>query len=328
MSIETPDSPSEATAADASTEAGAALDPAERTRLENERDFLLRSLDDLERERDKGAIDDESYERLHDEYTARAAAVIRSLRDGVDERPVAAPTSTKRRVLTAVGIVAFVAVLALVLGAALTDRLPGQTSSGNTGPAASGGNNQSGNGGNGITVEQRRQRLIEAVAENPDDLASRLLLARYLEAGGDLAGALAQYDEVLARNPQSAEAEAQAGRILYLTAQAAVKSNPDAVDGLVQQALTRFDRAIEIDASYPDARYFRAIVVANEFGDFATAQGDLQRYLILAPQGQFATDARNLLAQVTSALDGTPLPTTATTVPASSGGTKNGKSGS
>ena len=45
--------------------------------LEAERDFLLRSLDDLEAERDAGNIDDDTYRTLHDDYTARAAAVIR-----------------------------------------------------------------------------------------------------------------------------------------------------------------------------------------------------------------------------------------------------------
>jgi len=285
------------------------IDGAERTRLEGERDFLLRSLDDLEREREKGAIDDESFDRLHDEYTARAAAVIRSLRDGADERPVAPPTSTRRRVLTAVGIGAFLLLVIVGITAALTSRGEGDSLTGNSGGAAG----RSGDGAGRITVEERRTRLVEAVADDPDDLASRLLLARYLEADGDLAGALQQYDEVLARNAQSAEAEAQAGRILYLTALAAVRSNPDAVDGLVQQSLARLNRAIEIDPEYPDARFFRAIVSANEFGDFARARSDLQRYLILAPQGQFAGDARSLLAQVTSAIDGTPLPTTPTT---------------
>ena len=277
------------------------IDSGERARLERERDFLLRSLEDLDREREKGAIDDESYARLHDDYTARAAAVIRMLRDGVDALPVAPPTSTRRRVLTVVGIAAFVLVVALVLGAALTDRLPGQTSSGNTGATESTGG---GENGNGITIDERRERLQARVASNPDDVASRLLLARYLEADGDLAGALVQYDEVLARAPQSAEAQAQAGRILYLTAQAAVKSDPSSVDGLVAGALARLDRAVEIDPSYPDARFFRAIVGANEYGEFAAAQNDLQRYLILAPQGQFVEQARELLAQVTSAVEG------------------------
>ena len=284
--------------------------PEERDRLERERDFLLRSLDDLETERAKGAIDDESYEALRDDYTARAAAVLRSLADdGPDasEVPVAAPVSARRRVLTGVGILGFLALVAVVLGAALTDRLPGQTASGNTEPFSGGSAAEE-----RLDPEVRRARLESAVAANPDDLASRLLLARYLEADGDLVGALRQYDEVLARNPRSAEAEAQSGRILYLTARAAVTNRPADVDGLVASAVARLDRALEIDPEYPDARYFRAIVVANEYGDFARAQGDLQRYLIFAPQGQFADSARGLLAQVTSALEGTPLPTTTT----------------
>ncbi|MFM8303002.1 MAG: tetratricopeptide repeat protein, partial [Actinomycetota bacterium] len=207
----------------------------ERERLEREREFLLHSLDDLDRERDAGAIDEESYARLRDDYTARAAVVIRALEEGVGERPVAAPVSTRRRVLTAAGIAVFVFGTAAVLALFLDDRLPGQTSSGNAAsdqPAAE-------VTGRRISVAERQRRLEQAVAENPDDLASRLLLARFLEAGGDLAGALRQYDEVLARNPQNADAQAQAGRILYLTARAAVRSNPEAVDGLVRDAMAR-----------------------------------------------------------------------------------------
>jgi cytochrome c-type biogenesis protein CcmH/NrfG len=274
-----------------------------REQLEREREFLLRSLDDLERERDKGTIDDESYERLHADYTARAAAVIRALRDGVDARPAAPPTSKRRRVLTIVGVVAFGVIAAVALAAALGARLPGETSSGNTGsdtrPTAT------------LSIEGRIERLQAAVAANPDDRASRLLLARFLEADGDLAGSLEQYDQVLARDPTNADAEAQAGRILYLTAQAAVKSAPDQVDSLVQRSRARLDHAVTIDPMYPDARFFRAIVLANEFGDFAAAQNDLQRYLVFAPNGPFANQARALLADVTNALEGTPIPTTA-----------------
>ena len=47
--------------------------------LEEDRDHLLRSLDDLEREREAGDIDDADYVTLRDDYTARAAAVLRAL---------------------------------------------------------------------------------------------------------------------------------------------------------------------------------------------------------------------------------------------------------
>ena len=57
-------------------------DPDAYAALEEQRDFLLGSLDDLEREKAAGDIDDVDYEALKDDYTARAAAVLRALDDG------------------------------------------------------------------------------------------------------------------------------------------------------------------------------------------------------------------------------------------------------
>ena len=73
------------------------LDPERRRQLEEERDFLMQSLDDLELEHESGGIDDESYAELHDDYTARAAAVIRTLRDGVDVTPPTAAAVDRQR---------------------------------------------------------------------------------------------------------------------------------------------------------------------------------------------------------------------------------------
>ena len=56
----------------------------DRGALEAERDFLLRSLDDLDAEREVGNVDDGTYQTLHDDYTARAATIIRSLDAGTD----------------------------------------------------------------------------------------------------------------------------------------------------------------------------------------------------------------------------------------------------
>jgi tetratricopeptide (TPR) repeat protein len=278
----------------AAVEAGGSSDPEARQRLEQERDFLLRSLDDLDAERAAGNVDDASYRALHDDYTSRAAAAIRSLRDDVDARPVPRPVSTRRRVLTIGGVVAFAVLSALGLAAALGARLPGETSSGNTGaprrePA--------------VTSQQRRDRLVAAVARDPNDVASRLLLARFLESDGDIAGALAQYDAVVGIDATNAEAEAQAGRLLYV---AAGRVAPDEAAPLVERSRARLDRAIDLDPRYPDARFFRAIVLANEFEDFAAAQNDLQRYLVAAPEGLFAEQARQLLADVTQALEPAP----------------------
>ena len=50
--------------------------------LEEERRYLLRSLKDLERERDAGDVDEADYLTLRDGYTVRAAAVLRQIEDG------------------------------------------------------------------------------------------------------------------------------------------------------------------------------------------------------------------------------------------------------
>lgn len=90
-------------------------DPDGLATLEEERDFLLRSLADLDREFAAGDIDEADHHALTADYTTRAAEVLRAIDDGRaaidDARP---PTSLRRR-LVAVGGVAAVAVLAGVL---------------------------------------------------------------------------------------------------------------------------------------------------------------------------------------------------------------------
>src|ERR1019366_4481811 len=182
-----------------------------------------------------GGIDDESYQRLHEDYTARAAAAIRALRDGEDAPPAPAPSSRGRRVLIVGGMVAFAALAGVALAAALGARLPGQTSSGNA-PASSPAS---------LGSTQRRQQLQAAVAKNPLDVTSRILLAQFLEADNDSAGALAQYDTVTKIQPTNVDAEAQAGRLLEVAAPAAPANDAPV---LAFNARARLDHPIELDS--------------------------------------------------------------------------------
>jgi cytochrome c-type biogenesis protein CcmH/NrfG len=208
------------------------------------------------------------------------------------------PSSAGRRALVTGGVVAFAIVSAVGLAAALGARLPGQTASGNSGTARP----------DDSTTTDRRAALEATVAKDPTDVGSRILLARLVEGDDDLAGALRLYDEVIAIDPKNAEAYAQSGRILYLTAGSA----PADAAALVDRAKARLDTAVELDPEYVDARFFRAILLANEYQDFGAAQSDLQRYLVGAPNGLFADQARQLLADVTAALEApsTTVPTT------------------
>ena len=91
------------------------LDPDALAALEEERDFLLRSLADLDRELAAGDIDETDHRTLTADYTTRTAEVLRAIEEGRaafdDAR---SPVSWRRRLL-AVGGVAVAAVLAGVL---------------------------------------------------------------------------------------------------------------------------------------------------------------------------------------------------------------------
>jgi cytochrome c-type biogenesis protein CcmH/NrfG len=257
------------------------LDPEETSELERERDFLLKSLDDLETERAAGNIDDASYSELHDDYTARAAATIRALRDGVDARPAPPAVPWRRRGLVIAGIVAFAILAAVTLAAALGARLPGQTSSGNQPTASPSGG-------------ERKARLQEAAEKNPNDPQPRLALARFLEESGDTVESLKEYDEAVEIAPDNVDALANAGRLRFIVA--GQVPSPEAQRQLVAGARSFLDRAVQADPGHADARYYRGVLLLDGFGEVDAAVGEFQRYLVLAPDGRFATQARNALA--------------------------------
>jgi tetratricopeptide (TPR) repeat protein len=269
------------------------LPDAEREQLEQERDFLLRSLDDLELEHQSGGIDDESYLELHDDYTARAAAAIRALRDGVDNRPEhAPPVPAKRRVAIIAAVVVFAIVAGVALAAALGARLPGQTSSGNS---------QATSTKNATKALKARITALEAKANaNPNDYQTRLDLARAYEQNNDPVNALKQSDAAIKIDPNRPEAHANAGRLLYLSSQSATSDSDRST--LIASAKAGFDTAIAVGPDYADTYYFRGVLYALALRDFARSQVDLQNYLVRAPNGQWSNPARTLLAQVTAQL--------------------------
>jgi cytochrome c-type biogenesis protein CcmH/NrfG len=274
----------------------------DREELEQERDFLLKSLDDLEAERATGGIDDESYQQLHDDYTARAAAAIRALRDGVDARPAPARATPARRRLVIISVVVVFALVAgVALAGALGARLPGQTASGNTNSEAQ------------TATAKRLGRAIKTleakVNASPDDYDARLQLAHAYEANGDLRNALSQSDAAITINADRPEAHANAGRLLYIASESIKDKNTQLQ--FVTEASAAFNTAIEKDPEYAEAYYFRS-VLESATGQIERAQADLQNYLVKAPNGPYAEGARDLLAKVTKALE-----TTSTTVPTS-----------
>jgi cytochrome c-type biogenesis protein CcmH/NrfG len=260
------------------------FDPDALASLESERDFLLRSIADLETERDAGNLDEERYRALKDDYTARAAAVLRSIEEGQGAVPAPAPVPRNRKLLTGGAVLAFVIVAALALAAASGQRREGQTVTGN----AQSGNTRSG--------DARRAALERQVAEHPDDPAGHLVFARYLLEVGELTQAVKEYVATARLDPKNAEANAYAGWVTFLAAQSE-NADPKTAAELTDRALTRLDAAVSASPDYPDAHFFRGMVQFRGKNDPKAAVPDFERYLALVPTGPLNDQVRQLLEQ-------------------------------
>lgn len=240
------------------------LDDAARRNLEEERDFLLSSLRDLERERTAGDVDDADYAELKSSYTARAADIIRSL-DQAEEPTVRTNPSGSRGKRVA-GVV-LVVVLAMGLGVFVArqsgQRLPGQTASG---------------GG-------------------ADSTAKKLAQARQLNFNDPIA-AINLYSDVLKVDPDNVEALTYRSWLLALTARDAEQSVRDAA---VQTAILGLGRATLIDDTYPDAHCFLGIVSFRFANDVATAKDELAKCEAANPPAQVKGFVDAVVAEVNKA---------------------------
>jgi len=242
----------------------ASLDPDDLANLEEERDFLLRSLEDLEREHDAGDLEDDDYATLRDDYTVRAAETLRA----IDEHRLAfaddRPTSSRGRTIVVFGAVVVFAVIAgLVIAASIGSRDAGETSSG------------------GITVRkspsQRAQLCVAKLQE--------------LQTKGP-AKAIACYKAVLDDDPKNVVALSWLGWTLELST--GLNGIADAqVAELQSSASDLVDRALEVNPDYSYALAFRAIM-AYRHGDPAAAK----KYLADFRAHQPSADAVQVIAQM------------------------------
>ena len=260
----------------------------EQFALANERDFLLRSLADLDDERDAGNIDAEQYEILHADYTARCAAVLRSIAGASSGTSARAKKTSgassedeasgrRRRLAVWAGVVTFAVVTAVSLSFALGARLPGQFV---TGPAPS-----SSAGAASLAA------LEAAVKNSPNDIEAHRSLARAYLSQQRYADGLKEFDEVVKLAPNDTEAYAYGGWILRLA-------------GLPDDGLVRIERALEIDSSYPDARFFKGIIYLRDKANPTAAIPEFQLYLAAVPDGGQSAAVRQLLAQAVAATSG------------------------
>jgi tetratricopeptide (TPR) repeat protein len=218
--------------------------------LQAERDFLLRSLDDLDAERRAGDLDDHNYEVLRDAYTARAAEVMRELSG--EQPPPPAPRRRRTRVTADVVAAAlvFATISGLLVAAFAGQRTPGQQVSG--------------------TVPGGESALLDQ--------------ARTLLSKGKALEAVKTYDRVLRNDPKNPEALAYRGWVLKLA-------------GLPDQGLTSIEAAIAADPTYPDAHFFRGMILEQDKHDPAAAVPELRTFLAANPTGDLVPMVQQVLNQ-------------------------------
>ena len=228
------------------------LDPDALAALTEERDFLLASLNDLEREHDAGDVDDADYESLKDAYTSRAAVVLRAIDDRSELiAQLGGMRSWSRTLLTFTLVVLLSAGAGWVVFRNAGTRAPGQ---GLTGDARQDSSN--------LILQAQVATGQASAALNEGDGAAAL---EYFES------AIASYDKALELSPVNTEALTYRGWVLHTVA---VNSETAQAAQLDVQAKSYIDRAIEIDPTYADARVFRAILLRNA-KQYLAAKADL-----------------------------------------------------
>lgn len=234
-----------------------------RSVLEEEREFLLRSLRDLEAERQAGDIDDIDFEALKDDYTVRAAAVLRQLAGTPDgpglpspERAATRPARRSRQLLEAgtpalpyrrrrwaMGLVAALvagSIAGYAVNASSGTRLPGQ--------------------------------VVSGTAVGAEKVAQLLARAQRAAARGDAVSALKDCRAILAEDPNQPQALAEEGWLLAQTQQPALQA----------QGLGDLTQAAGLASGDATIHLYRGIVLLD-VGRNADAVGDLQWYLAHNP---------------------------------------------
>ena len=223
------------------------------------RDFLLRSIDDLEREHDAGDLAAADFDLLHRDYSSRAAQVLREL-EGIDTAarttraatPIVRAIARKSRLLkgcATVGIVLF----ALASGFFVAN-IAGVRA-----------------GNQGLTGS------VNAAKANTTDAQVQALLRLGRESlNTDPLKAIRSFDQAVALDPSQVEAMTYAGWVLRLVARSVEDQakHKELLDG----AMARINRAIATNPQYPDAHAFRGIILLRDLDD---AKASLQDFALL-----------------------------------------------
>jgi tetratricopeptide (TPR) repeat protein len=212
----------------------------ERSALLDERDQLLRAIDDLDREHAAGDIDDADYQTLTDSYTARTAHVLRQLND---EPTVATPLVKVNQKPRWIGWAAYGLIGTFAIGAGILVARSAGERIGNTGLTGT----------------------VRSASNTQQDTIDALLTTARNSLASDPFKALKAFDEVHKLDPQNVEAVTYGGWLVRNVGRSATDETQR--KELLDSAIRRLEDAIKLDPTYPDALAFRGIIFLRDQND-------------------------------------------------------------
>ena len=237
--------------------------------LQEQREFLLKSLRDLEQEHKFGDLDDQDYESLRKDYVSRTALVIKQIESLNADKQVPQrepkPQSFRRSAVTALIVLVFASLAGWFVAAQSGQRLSGDS-------------------------------LAGSIEDSTASILSRARATNFV----DPKAAIELYTEVLAIDPDNVEALTYRAWLLALIS----RSAGDEVKQLAfASASSDLERAIALDPNYPDAHCFLGITLFRLNDDAKGAKEQLTICADKNPPGEVKGFVDSIVAEVDDALD-------------------------
>jgi len=155
----------------------------------------------------------------------------------------------------------------------------------------------------GLVAQMSGERVAGRPSSGSIDegTSDKLARAQQLVSEGKVLDAVKQYDAVLKEDPKNPVALAERGWVIRNA-------------GLVDDGLKYVDRAIAADPSYPEAHFFKAMILWRDKSDAAAAVTEFRLFLANTSSSDAAAQVQPLLDQALAEAEGR-APAAPTTVP-------------